>query len=105
VAGYPRRVRTRSDWRYATEPPYHPEHQHAYYAVICDCRSCGRTHCRSCGCRYEPWKRRVKASNGSYEKRRLHRVFRRQVKHALQRELAGEEMSHNFRVSTVLGWW
>lgn len=105
AAGYPHRVRTRSDWRYAILPLYHADHQYHPRAVIAYCRSCGRTHCRVCGCRYEPWKRRVKASTGTvFEKRRLHRAFRRQAKHALQRELAGEEVSHNFRVSTVLGW-
>ncbi len=105
VTGYPRRVRTRSDWRYASEPPYHAAHQYHPRAVFAHCRRCGRTHCRACGCRYEPWKRRVKASSGSDEKRRLHRAFRRQSKRAIQRELAGEEISHNFRVGTVLGWW
>ncbi len=100
VADYPHRVHTRSDWRYATEPPYHPEHQHYPKLTISACRRCGRTHCRWCGCIYQPWKRAAKDSDGSvFEKRRLHRVFRRQAKRAIQRELAGEEISHNFRVS------
>jgi hypothetical protein len=34
-----------------------------------------------------------------YRKRLLHRAFRRQARRAITRELAGEEISHNFYVS------
>lgn len=98
--GYLLRVRTCSDWRYAQRQPYHPEHQHTRWDRYVLCRKCGRTHCIACGCRYQPWKRWAKDSAGSvYEKQRLHRLFRRQVKRAIQRELAGEEVSHNFWIS------
>ncbi|HEY7123832.1 MAG TPA: hypothetical protein VH540_07755 [Ktedonobacterales bacterium] len=101
--GYPPRVRTLNGWHHAYKPPYHPDHQHYPKAIVSACCRCGRTHCRFCGCRYKPWKRRDKDSEGSVsEKQHLHRAFRRQSKRAIQRELAGEEISHNFR---VYGTW
>jgi len=76
-ASTPKRVRTRNGWR-------HPIPRRELWIR-----------------RYQPWKRHDKDSNASvYEKKRVHRIFRRRAKFAIYRELAGDDnVSHNFIVS------
>lgn len=76
-AACPKRLRTRSDWRYPSSPPS---------AEVYDWRP------------YTPWKRWAKDSAASvYEKQRTHRVFRRRARLAIWRELGGDEgVSHHF---------
>lgn len=100
----PTRIRTRSDWRPPHEPPYSMHRWHAfrswYVWEITLCDRCGKVHCDYCRC-YRPWTRWPKRSNNSrFEKRDIHRRFRRLAKHAIWDELtSGEPVSHAFRVS------
>jgi hypothetical protein len=73
----PKRVRTRNGWRHPfTDNDLWRRHQ-------------------------APWKRSDKDSIHSvYEKKRVHRIFRRRAKLAIYRELMGDDhVLHNFRVS------
>jgi hypothetical protein len=86
--GYGRRICTRSDWHYDFRPWRFPTGEVAEYFRVKD--------------RRWPFWRRPKSSSGTvYQKRLVHRKFRRLAKQALQRELAGEEVSHNFRCCGV----
>ena len=68
----PRRIRTRSDWRWNRDPA-----------------------CQSGSVRPNVWSRRSNSDDSTYEKRRAHRAFRRQMKHAIAQELCGHEaISH-----------
>jgi hypothetical protein len=64
------------------------------------CHHCGLVHCRACGC-WQPWKKHDKTSDAAnFEKRLVHRAFRRAVKDAIRRELDGDDaISHHFFVS------
>jgi hypothetical protein len=82
--GYGRRIRIRSDWHYDYRPWRFDTGEVVAYFRAAD--------------RRWPFWRRPKDSGGSvYEKRLAHRAFRRLAKQAIQRELDGEEVSHNFR--------
>lgn len=101
----PKRIRTRSDWRYPRrEPGYdHDWHVNARsrFRTLQDefCPRCGKVHCNRCDC-YTPWKRHNKTSNANvYEKRRTHRLFRRAARAAILADLAGMEVSHAFIIS------
>lgn len=84
LPGYGRRIRTRSDWRYDWRP-----------WRFCTGELMG--YARSDGRRWLFWHRSSDNGGSVYEKRLAHRMFRRWAKQAIQRELAGEEISHNFR--------
>jgi hypothetical protein len=100
--GYPRRVKTRHDWVWCKVPRRHEEplqwwtHSHEAEA----CRRCNRMHCPICGC-WQPWKKWDKNSDAAnYQKRLVHRAFRRLARIAICRELAGDDgVSHAFYVS------
>lgn len=82
--GYGRRIRTRSDWHYDRRP-----------RRFCIGKIAWRA--RSDGRRWAFWHRSSDDGGSVYEKRLAHRTFRWWAKQAIQRELAGEEISHNFR--------
>ena len=95
----PVRVRTRGDWRWNVRPRVCAEFHMPHWRERMEwCDQCGIVHCAWCGC-YAPWHRPDKSSNGSrYEKRLAHRTFRRWARHAIVRELRGDDaVSHNFR--------
>ena len=81
--GYGRRIRTRSDWHDDLRPSQYfkrgerPDGRWAFWL-------------------------RTKDSN-AYAKRLGHRAFRRLVKDAIRRELAGEDISHCIRYCR--NWW
>lgn len=81
--GYGRRIRTRSDWHY-DRCPWRLDTGGIWWRP------------RSEGRRWAFWNRRGDYSL-AYSKQVAHRTFRRQAKRAIQRELAREEVSHNFR--------
>ena len=87
--GYGRRIRTRSDWHYDWRP--------RYFRISFP----GMT-VREDNQRWAFWHRASDNGGSVYEKRLAHRTFRRWAKRAIQRELAGEEVSQNFRYS---GTW
>lgn len=93
----PKRIRTKGDWRYPSKTPDHYHNDHRFRAPhIEQCRGCGKVHCYWCHCD-QPWKRWAHNSNDArHEKQLAHRTFRKQAKRLIQRELAGEEVSHNF---------
>lgn len=63
------------------------------------CNRCGKDHCSWCGCEHF-WKKYSRTRGSTFEKRDVHRRFRRQTKHAIWRELMGDDdVSHNFFVS------
>jgi hypothetical protein len=83
--GYGRRIRTRSDWHYDRRPWRYRLSKSA------------RAGERSDGRRWAFWHRASDNGGSVYEKCLAHRAFRRLAKQAIQRELAGEDTSHNFR--------
>lgn len=102
--GVPRRVKTRGDWVWAYSKSYHRV-EWCHYWIVRDgpdeqfCNQCGFVHCMHCGCN-RFWKKWVDTGASTFEKRKLHRDFRRQAKALIRRELDGEEdISHNFYVS------
>jgi hypothetical protein len=84
LPGYGRRIRTRGDWHYDRRPWRCPLSKY----------TAGE---RSDGRRWAFWHRSKDNGGSVFEKRLAHRAFRRLVKHAISRELAGEEVSHNIR--------
>jgi hypothetical protein len=100
---YPQRIKTRHDWRWRMLPRPHTL-AHEFYGSgrrgVQRCRHCGKVHCLACGC-WQPWKKHDKDSDSAnYEKRLVHRAFRRQAKEAIRRELCGDDaISHAFYVS------
>lgn len=100
---YPLRIKTKHDWQWRRLLPRHEvSHELRAYNLPSNepCRHCQKVHCRMCGC-WQPWKKYDKDSaDANYEKRLVHRAFRRQTKDAIRRELAGDDaISHNFPVS------
>lgn len=109
-APFPRRIRTKGDWRWDCRPV--PEGEHAYHlltgrwgrAEMIQCRACGQVHCSVCRC-YRPWKKRDDTGGGGsvYEKRLAHHTFRRWCRRAIAQELAlitddeESDVSHAFR--------
>lgn len=88
LPGYGRRIRTRSDWHYDYRP-----WRRATGEVALAVRPDGR--------RWPFWRRPKSSSGTAYQKRLAHRAFRRLAKQAIQRELAGEEVSHTIRYCGV----
>ena len=84
LPGYGRRIRTCGDWHYDCRPSQ-------YYL------SKYPMGVRPDGQRWGFWQRSSDNGGSVYEKRLAHRMFRRWAKRAIQRELAGEEISHTFR--------
>ena len=82
--GYGRRIRTRSDWHYDRRP---------WHLRI----GMPLRRARSEGRKWAFWHRSSDDGGSVYEKRLAHRTFRRWAKQAIQSELVGEEVSHNFR--------
>jgi hypothetical protein len=89
-ADYGRRVRTRSDWHYDVHPWRTPTGE-VWEGV------------HSEGRRWPFWYRPKNSSGTIYQKRLVHRAFRRLAKQAIRRELGGEEVSHTIRSCGVLG--
>lgn len=101
--GFPRRVKTKHDWRWHTQPRYHQAACDRYsqgHSSDKPCRYCGKVHCHTCGC-WQPWKKFNRfADAATFEKRSAHRAFRREAKAALSRELVGDDaVSHTFFIS------
>jgi hypothetical protein len=100
---YPRRIKTRHDWHWRHLPAQHTlahETRNPGRRGSGFCGRCGKTHCWECGC-WQPWKKYDKDSNAAnYEKRVVHRAFRRQARAAIRRELWGDDaVSHAFYIS------
>lgn len=74
---YPRRIRTRSDWRWNREPRWWQSAD-----------------------RLNMWWRILDSTDSTYEKRLAHRTFRRMVKQAIACELQGDDA-----VSHRLHYW
>ena len=83
LPGYGKRIRTRSDWHY----DWRPRRCRFGLSVV---------YARSEGRRWAFWHRFSDNGGSVYEKHLAHRTFRRRTKTAIRRDLAGEEVSHNF---------